>query len=212
MKHLLITTIAAVVLAEAGFADAIHDAAFNGNIAVVRAELNKDVDVNAKDSDGNTPLDMAICGEYTEIAELLITNGADVNLIDEDGYAPLDKALSGNLTEMATVLRAHGAVKVYAPNNSMDTSEVRRMLVFLFSLSGCVMLWVLTYRRVNRKWDVADFDPSTNRLLFEKKPGAWPDNPDPPSATQIAKGCAKLILMAIMVIVGVIAVCIFALA
>ena len=129
MKHLLLTTIAAVVLAEAGFADAIHDAAYNGNIAVVRTELNKDVDVNAKDADGNTPLDMAIWGEYTEIAELLITNGADVNLIDEDGYTPLDKAFTGNYDEMAAVLRAHGAVKVYASNNSMDTGTTWLLII-----------------------------------------------------------------------------------
>ena len=143
MKHLLLTTIAAVVLAEAGFADAIHDAAFNGNIAVARVELNKDVDVNAKDADGNTPLDMAIWGEYTEIAELLITNGADVNLIDEEGYTPLDKALTGNYDEMAAVLHAHGAVSTenssFSQDNRYNRTRMRdHVCFFLFIMMTIV--------------------------------------------------------------------------
>ncbi|MDP7052360.1 MAG: ankyrin repeat domain-containing protein [Verrucomicrobiota bacterium] len=148
MKHLLLTTIAAVVLAEAGFADAIHDAAFNGNIAVVRTELNKAVDVNAKDADGNTPLDMAIYGENSEIAELLIINGADVNLTDEDGYNPLDKALTGNKTEIAAVLRAHGAVEEYAPNNSMDTGTTW-LLIIGWSLG--IVLLILSFLDKGRR-------------------------------------------------------------
>ncbi|MDA7676478.1 ankyrin repeat domain-containing protein, partial [bacterium] len=143
MKQILIT-IAAVVLAEAGFADAIHDAAYNGNIAVVRAELNKNVDVNAKDADGNTPLDMAIWGEYTEIAELLITNGADVNLIDEEGYTPLDKALTGNYDEMAAVLHAHGAVST--ENSSVDNRYNRTgmggIVFIIFIVVICIMAFI----------------------------------------------------------------------
>ena len=50
MKHLLITTIAAVLLVGTAFADPIHDAARNGNVAGVQAELDKGVDVNAKDT------------------------------------------------------------------------------------------------------------------------------------------------------------------
>ena len=46
MKHLLLTTIAAVVLVGTAFADPVHDAAKNGNLAGVQAELDKGVDVN----------------------------------------------------------------------------------------------------------------------------------------------------------------------
>ncbi len=48
MKHLLLTTIAAVVLTTTAFADPIHDAAEEGDLAGVQAELDKGVDVNAK--------------------------------------------------------------------------------------------------------------------------------------------------------------------
>ena len=47
MKHLLLTTIAAVLLVGTAFADPIHDAARNGDLAGVQAELDKAVDVNA---------------------------------------------------------------------------------------------------------------------------------------------------------------------
>ena len=49
MKHLLLTTIAAVVLVGTAFADPIHDAAGDGDLAGVQRELNKGADVNAKD-------------------------------------------------------------------------------------------------------------------------------------------------------------------
>ena len=47
MKHLLLTTIAAVVLVGTAFAGPIHTAAWDGNLAGVQAELDKGVDVNA---------------------------------------------------------------------------------------------------------------------------------------------------------------------
>ena len=55
----LITTIAAVLLATSAFADPIHDAAWDGDLADVQAELDKGADVNAKDERGQTPVDYA---------------------------------------------------------------------------------------------------------------------------------------------------------
>ena len=60
MKHLLLTTIAVTsLLATTAFADPIHDAAGNGDLAGVQAELDKGVDVNAKDGWEWTPLHIA---------------------------------------------------------------------------------------------------------------------------------------------------------
>ncbi len=90
MKHLLLTTIAAVVLVGTAFADPIHNAALSGRLAGVQAQLDKGVDVNVKDEDGYTPLHWAAT---KEIAELLIAEGADVNAKDEDGETLLDWAI-----------------------------------------------------------------------------------------------------------------------
>ena len=80
MKHLLITTIAAVFLATTSFAGPIHDAARNGDLEVVQTQLNKGVDVDAKNTAmGDTPLHHAAANGHEEIVKLLIAKGADVN-------------------------------------------------------------------------------------------------------------------------------------
>ena len=59
MKHLLLTTIAAVMLVGCGPSVDIHQAAYDGNIEAVKQHLDAGTDVNAKD-DGLTPLHEAI--------------------------------------------------------------------------------------------------------------------------------------------------------
>ena len=97
MKHLLITTIAAVLLVGTAFADPIHDAVEKGNLIGVQTELDKGVDVNAKREDGSTPLHGAAEGGHGEIVELLITAGADlhattVSMLGGGGWIPLHSA------------------------------------------------------------------------------------------------------------------------
>ena len=122
MKHLLLTTIAAVLLVECGesqqsvpspetkpvepVAEAakpepttakapdidIHEAVETGNIEAVKQAIAGGADVNAKDGDGGTPLHMAAANGHKEIAELLIVKGADVNAKAVVGSTPLDFA------------------------------------------------------------------------------------------------------------------------
>ena len=165
MTHLLLTTIAAVVLVGCGESQqsvppaeakpepptakapdiSIHQAAYDGNIEAVKQHIAagadvsvkkknspavlfeasgtplhyastkeivelliaKGADVNAKSSDGSTPLHDAAYYGRTVIAELLIAKGADVNAEDEVGLTPLHRA---NLTkEIAELLIAEGA-------------------------------------------------------------------------------------------------------
>ena len=78
MKHLLITTIAAVVLVGCGPQPpdiSIHDAAYDGNIEAVKQYIANSADVNAKEDDGETPLDTAIKRKQTKIADLLRKHG-----------------------------------------------------------------------------------------------------------------------------------------
>ena len=61
MKQILITTIAAVVLVGCGPQPpdiSIHDAAYEGNIEAAKQHLANGADVNAKDEDGWSVLDM----------------------------------------------------------------------------------------------------------------------------------------------------------
>ena len=144
MKMKTLGTIGASILlmATTALADPIHDAAMNGNLAGVQAELDKGVGVNAKNDYGETPLDMAVWynGE-TEIAALLrkqggkhgVINGAaaggdieavkdflaagtDVNTKDGWEWTPLHNAAWWGHKEMVELLLANGA-GVNAKNN-----------------------------------------------------------------------------------------------
>ena len=132
MKHILITTIVAVVLVGCGSSvpdQTIHEAAHSGDIEAVKQHLAAGTDVNVLgDEDYEAPpLYWAAHGGHKEIVELLIANGANLNLRSgmvvktEDGSVgeqaaqrmmnnrtPLDMALDGLLKqEIADLLRKH---------------------------------------------------------------------------------------------------------
>jgi ankyrin repeat protein len=131
MKHLLLITIAAVVLVGCGESQqsapaseaktepptaeapdiSIHEAAANGNIEAVKQHLAAGTDVNAKDDDEWTPLDYAAWKGHKEIAELLIAAGADVNAKNSRGIGrtPLHWAAGGGHKEIAELLITKGA-------------------------------------------------------------------------------------------------------
>ena len=129
MKHLLLTTIAAVVLVGCGESQQsapapeakpepptvkapdipLWKAAIKGDIEAVKKHLAAGADVNAKDDQfGGTPLHHVTVKGHKEIVELLIAKGADVNVLDGGGYTPLDRAIKKNHTEIADLLRKHG--------------------------------------------------------------------------------------------------------
>ncbi len=125
MKHLLLTTIAAVVLVGCGESQqsapqaetkpepptakapdiSIHAAARQGKIEAVKQHLTDGVGVNAKSEMGRTTLHSAAREGHKEVIELLIAKGADVNVKDDDGTTPLDMA---DDKETADLLRKHG--------------------------------------------------------------------------------------------------------
>ena len=139
MKHLLLTTIAAVVMvgcgesqqsaptpeakpvepvAEASQPDpptveapdiSISEAAWDGNIEAVKQHLAAGTDVNAKNKNGWTPLHAAAFEDHKEIAELLIAKGADVNAKNRDDWTPLHFAALEDHKEITELLIAKGA-------------------------------------------------------------------------------------------------------
>ena len=109
MKHLLLATIAAVVLVGCGPSMSLHEAAKTGNIEAVKQHLDAGTDVNAEDHYKSTPLEFAAQGGHKKIAELLIAEGADVNAKGEVQLTPLNLAILRNNKEITELLRKHGA-------------------------------------------------------------------------------------------------------
>ena len=108
MKHLLLTTIAAVVLVGCATPTQspnppLFDAVKKGDIEAVRKHLDAGADVNTKDEDGYTLLTVAVAYGSKEIVELLIFNGVDVNAFD-----PQVREKSIKMYEVADILCKHG--------------------------------------------------------------------------------------------------------
>jgi len=131
MKHLLLTTIAAVLLVGCAttqqpeppsvkasganrklaewFKMTRHlnsDAAALGNIEAVKQH---GTDVNAVPKTGYPPLHEAAGWGHKEVVELLIAKGTDVNAKNKDGWTPLHHAAINGRKEIAELLIANGA-------------------------------------------------------------------------------------------------------
>ena len=114
MKHLLLTTIAAVVLVGCdshidsvylGRAEAnmLGDVS-RGNIQAVEQYLDKGGNVNLQDEPGMTPLHHAVNddwkGSHLKMIKLLIERGANVNAIDDTHHTPLHMASNKETAEL----------------------------------------------------------------------------------------------------------------
>ena len=160
MKHLLLTTIAAVLLVGCGKSQqsattkeakpaepvaesakpepttakapdiSIHEAAGTGNIEAVKQHLAAGTDVNAKDSFGMTPLLLAGAKNQKEVVELLIAEGADVNAKDISGTTTLIYAATNGHKEIVELLRKHG-VKPSTINLAVSGGDTQGVKEFL---------------------------------------------------------------------------------
>ena len=120
MKHLLLTTIAAVVLVGCGESDDIWTAAEEGNVEAVKGYLAIGINVDERDeSYGGTPLHWAAFRGRNEVAEFLIAEGADVNAKNKADDTPLDKAIEKNWDDTVSLLREHGGKATKAPDISI---------------------------------------------------------------------------------------------
>jgi hypothetical protein len=113
MTLLRILTLALVVIS-LGRADDLTDdllaATRKGDLAQVKALLEKGASVNSKSSYGQTPLFFACDRGYVDIVKLLLDRGAEVNLKDTFyGQTPLGWATSKNRLEIVKLLLDHGA-------------------------------------------------------------------------------------------------------
>tara|TARA_Y100000758_G_C15720416_1_gene300716 strand:- start:26 stop:514 length:489 start_codon:yes stop_codon:yes gene_type:complete len=155
MKHLLLLTIAAVVLVGCGEAEAdrvLFDAVHEESIQAVEQAIAAGADVNAKDDSNITPLLWAIDKSHKEIVELLITKGADVNFKDIAGQTPLDWAEWENSPKSPTSC-ANTAAKMEIIGLEMTKQRNQNHSKTKFPTSQFTMLPLKeTLRSLNSTW------------------------------------------------------------
>jgi len=93
---------------------ALHDAASKGDAATVKRLLQggtfrRPADVNARDSDGDTPLHLAAESGCAEAVRLLLQDGGDVHAREEGGNTPLHRACIRRHIDVIRMLLQHGA-------------------------------------------------------------------------------------------------------
>jgi ankyrin repeat protein len=113
MTLLRISTLAVFVISLSRADDLTDDllaATRKGDLAQVKALLDKGASVNSKSSYGQTPLFFACDRGYTEIVKLLVDRGADVNVEDTFYHASaMSWAARKEHTDIVKLLLDHGA-------------------------------------------------------------------------------------------------------
>lgn len=79
------------------------------NMEVINYFLEKGVDANKADQEGNTALINAASGRDAALVELLLSKANNINAINEKGESALTKAVSAGSTEIAALLLKKGA-------------------------------------------------------------------------------------------------------
>ena len=91
----------------------IIKAAKSGNVSALKSLLTADPSlIEARDSDGSTPLHCATWKGYPDVVAALLDAGADVNAVNQNehwGTTPLHAAAHANQTVIAKLLLDHGA-------------------------------------------------------------------------------------------------------
>jgi ankyrin repeat protein len=74
-------------------------AAENGQLERVKELIDRGADIDDRDQDGCTALQLAFAGGYEDVIEMLIRRRADVTILDKDGFCLLHWAVfSGKIT------------------------------------------------------------------------------------------------------------------
>jgi ankyrin repeat protein/beta-lactamase regulating signal transducer with metallopeptidase domain len=90
-------------------AKSLHQAAQDGDIAQVRLLISAGTNVNEKDKDGRTALQLAVRQAHRAVVELLITKGADIEAKGGNGATPLHMAASAGHKDIVELLLNRGA-------------------------------------------------------------------------------------------------------
>lgn len=173
-------------------ATALHFAANNGQLEVVRYLLEKGADANIVDKMGVTPLLVAITHRQAEIARALLEKGANVSIPGPQGLSLLHIAvMSGQPEVLAMILSRKPNVDVRDPagNTPLVTAVLYDVLPAVQALAGAGGDVNATNNRGNGPLDVAVREGYTpvEEYLRSKGAKARPDAPGPLSGPYLGQ-------------------------
>jgi hypothetical protein len=87
----------------------LRHAAAIGDVPALRAALERQPVIDARDADGRTALMLAVLRGHGEAVDVLLGAGADPNATDAGDVTPLQAALDAGQTDIAASLRRSGA-------------------------------------------------------------------------------------------------------
>ena len=153
----------------------VADAALQGKKEVVRALLQKGVDVNVPQIDGTTALHWAVRADDLEMADLLLRAGARASATNRDGATPMQLAsLNGSAAMIGRLLKA--GVDANAPLSSFGDTAL--MLAARTGKPEAVKLLLDSGAKVDAReswgdttalmWAVAEGNHAVVRLLIDR--------------------------------------------
>ena len=89
---------------------ALHDAAWDGKVDVLKMLLAAGADLNHRNLCNHTPLHFAVYGGNSEAVELLLLHGANVHTQKIEGHTALDAARSCGYTKILNLLQTAAGV------------------------------------------------------------------------------------------------------
>jgi hypothetical protein len=102
--------------------------ASKGNLQIIKVQIEKGINVNCADIDGNTALHFAARNGHIEIIKLLVSSEANVNIKDSNQSSPIYDAIKNNHIDIVKYL-----VKMGASLNKIDKIGCTPLLAATYS-------------------------------------------------------------------------------
>ena len=107
---------------------ALHLAAGSGNSELVQMILERNPEVDARNSQGETPLLTASSDGNPAVVQLLLDHGADPHVHDKDGKTALDKAGTLGVSQLLIKLNVSQTCAFLAAAGRGDPEQMRLLL------------------------------------------------------------------------------------
>ena len=157
----------------------MHQAIRDNNMNIIKKLVGKNIDIEMRDKDGNTPLNLAVKAGNTEVIKFFINKKANVNTTNNEGNPPLCTLIRGHchlknidkkkLETIAELLIDSGA-KIHLPGGT-TTSPLEYARRFTDNDGEAVALLLLKYY-----WEMLkkNMDSREDPLQFDSIPYVKP--------------------------------------